>query len=223
MTMQVWKKSATRPSGALADQEVVQRVRAGDKALFEILMRRHNQTLYRAVRSYLKDGSDVQDAMQEAYLKAYAKLDQFKGEAAFSTWLVRIGVNEALQHLRRERQMQRHTDPEVRAERLNQLPDGGMNPEQKAMQEQNHRLLEAAIDKLPEAYRSVYMLREVEGMDVAGVAQSLGLSEGNVKVRLHQAKAMLKETLMSVETATPAFEFGNKHCDRLVAWVMARI
>lgn len=221
--MQVLGKTAAPLNGALTDLEVVHRVKDGDKALFEILMRRHNQTLYRAVRSYLKDGSDVEDAMQEAYLKAYAKLDQFKGEAAFSTWLVRIGVNEALQHLRRERHMQRLADADVHAERLDQLPDGGMNPEQRSMQEQNHRLLEAAIDKLPEAYRSVYMLREVEDMGVADVAESLGLSEGNVKVRLHRAKAMLKESLMSVETATPAFEFGNKHCDRLVAWVMARI
>lgn len=110
------------PTG-LPDQEVVERVRSGEKGLYEILMRRYNQTLYRAVRSYLRDGDDVQDAMQEAYVKAYTKLDQFKGDSAFSTWLVRIGINEALQVLRKQRTMHIYTDPGQRAEGLTQLPD----------------------------------------------------------------------------------------------------
>lgn len=209
---------------SLSDLEVVERVRNGEKALCEILMRRHNQTLYRAVRSYLKDGDDVQDAMQEAYVKAFSKLDQYKGDAAFSTWLVRIGINEALQALRKQRALHVYADPEVRAERLTQLPDTGqMNPEQRTIREEHRRLLEQAVDRLPEDYRAVYMLREVEEMSVGEVSQSLDISEANVKVRLHRAKNMVKDALMGAQEPASAFGFGNAHCDALVALVMARI
>lgn len=209
---------------SLSDLEVVERVRNGEKALYEILMRRHNQTLYRAVRSYLKDDDDVQDAMQEAYVKAFTKLDQYKGDAAFSTWLVRIGINEALQALRKQRTLHVYADPEVRAERLTQLPDTGqMNPEQRTIREEHKRLLEQAVDRLPEDYRAVYMLREVEEMSVAEVSQSLDISEANVKVRLHRAKNMVKDALMGAQEPAAAFGFGNAHCDALVAAVMARI
>lgn len=208
----------------MGDGEVIDRITQGEKGLYEILMRRYNQTLFRAVRSYLPELADVEDAMQETYLKAYAKLDQFKGESAFSTWLVRIGINEALQHLRKSRTMRVHSDPEVRMEQLSELPDTGqMNPEQRTIQGEHRRLLEQAIDRLPEGYRAVYMLREVEGMNVAEAAQCLDLSEANVKVRLHRAKSMLKETIWKHHVEAPAFEFGNSHCDRLVEAVMARI
>lgn len=211
------------PTG-LPDQELVERVRSGEKGLYEILMRRYNQTLYRAVRSYLRDGDDVQDAMQEAYVKAYTKLDQFKGDSAFSTWLVRIGINEALQVLRKQRTMHIYTDPGQRAEGLTQLPDTGqMNPEQRTIRDEHRRLLEQAVDRLPDGYRAVYMLREVEEMSVAEVSQVLGISESNVKVRLHRAKIMVKDALLSAHQAGAAFEFGNAHCDALVAAVMARI
>lgn len=211
------------PTG-LPDQELVERVRSGEKGLYEILMRRYNQTLYRAVRSYLRDGDDVQDAMQEAYVKAYTKLDQFKGDSAFSTWLVRIGINEALQVLRKQRTMHIYTDPGQRAEGLTQLPDTGqMNPEQRTIRDEHRRLLEQAVDRLPDGYRAVYMLREVEEMSVAEVSQVLGITESNVKVRLHRAKIMVKDALLSAHQAGAAFEFGNAHCDALVAAVMARI
>jgi RNA polymerase sigma-70 factor (ECF subfamily) len=208
----------------LADKEVIARVTHGEKELYEILMRRYNQTLFRAVRSYLDRQEDVEDAMQETYLKAYSKLDQFKGEAAFSTWLVRIGINESLQRLRRSRTMRIHSDPEVRMEQLQQLSDNGqMNPEQRTIQGEDRRLMEQAIGKLPETYRAVYMLREVEGMSVAEVSHCLDISEANVKVRLHRAKSMLKESIWGHHAASPVFEFGNSHCDRIVAAVMARI
>ncbi|MCL4281579.1 MAG: RNA polymerase sigma factor [Flavobacteriales bacterium] len=221
--MEALRMNIPGPTG-LPDQEVVERVRSGEKGLYEILMRRYNQTLYRAVRSYLRDGDDVQDAMQEAYVKAYTKLDQFKGDSAFSTWLVRIGINEALQVLRKQRTMHIYTDPGQRAEGLTQLPDTGqMNPEQRTIRDEHRRLLEQAVDRLPDGYRAVYMLREVEEMSVAEVSQVLGITESNVKVRLHRAKIMVKDALLSAHQAGAAFEFGNAHCDALVAAVMARI
>jgi len=208
----------------LSDKEVLIRVLSGEKALYEILMRRHNQTLYRAIRSYLQQGEDVEDAMQETYLKAFAKLDQFKGESAFSTWLVRIGINEALQQLRRSRMLRVHADPDVRLDQIGQLPDREqMNPEQRTIHGEQRRLLEQAMDKLPANYRAVYMLRDVEGMSVADTAHCLELSESNVKVRLHRAKDMLKETIWKYHAEAPAFEFGSAHCDRLVESVMAQI
>lgn len=221
--MEALKYSPERRS-TLAEREVIARVILGEKGLYEILMRRYNQTLFRAVRSYLDRQEDVEDAMQETYLKAYAKLDQFKGDAAFSTWLVRIGINESLQKLRKSRTLRVHTNPDVRMEQLQQLPDNGqMNPEQRTIQGESKRLMEQAIDKLPEAYRAVYMLREVEGMNVAEVAHCLDISEANVKVRLHRAKSMLKESIWGAHAGAPAFEFGNSHCDHIVAAVMARI
>lgn len=221
--MKALKTNAPQPAG-LTDLQVVERVKEGETGLYEILMRRYNQTLYRAVRSYLKDADDVQDAMQEAYVKAYTKLDQYKGDAAFSTWLVRIGINEALQVLRRQRTLHVYADPDVRAERLTQLPDTGqMNPEQRTILDEHRRLLEQAVERLPEDYRAVYMLREVEEMSVAEVSLALGISEPNVKVRLHRAKNMVKEALMGAQEPAVAFEFGSAHCDALVALVMARI
>lgn len=210
--------------GGMADGTVIERVLGGEKELYEILMRRYNQALYRAVRSYLRKADDVEDAMQEAYLKAYAKLGQFKGDSSFSTWLIRIGINEALQQLRKERTLHVHRNADVGPGQLHRIPDNGqMNPEQRTMEGENRRLLEQAIDALPEGYRAVYMLREVEGMDVAGTARCLELSESNVKVRLHRAKEMLKEAIWKQHATARAFEFGNTHCDRLVEAVMARI
>ncbi|MCC6838820.1 MAG: RNA polymerase sigma factor [Flavobacteriales bacterium] len=217
------KRAELQNSASWTDRDVVERVVGGETGLYEILMRRHNQTLYRAVRSYLHDGEDVEDAMQEAYLKAFAKLSQFKGESAFSTWLVRIGINEALQQLRKQRTMRVVSDT-ADAEQLERIADTGqMNPEQRTIQGEHRRLLEQAIDRLPEGYRAVYMLREVEGMAVAEVARALDLTESNVKVRLHRAKDMLKEALWKEHAQAPAFEFGSSRCDRLVEVVLARI
>lgn len=208
----------------LSDHEVLARVLAGEKGLYEILMRRYNQRLYRVVRSYLTDPADVQDAMQDAYVKAYEKLDQFKGGAAFSTWLIRIGINEALQRLKRMRTAHRHIHPDLRTDELQHMPDTHTtDPEEQIGRNENKAMLERAIDSLPETYRVVYMLREVEEASVTEVAAVLGISESNVKVRLHRAKALLKEALYEQHLGREAFTFGNAHCDLLVQAVMARI
>ena len=193
----------------LTDAEVIDRVVHGEKRLFAILMRRYNQTLYRAVRSYLQKRAEVEDAMQDTYLKAYAKLGGFKREAAFSTWLVRIGINEALQQLRRSRLLRVHADPAVRAEQLCQLPDTRQpDPQRRIILEEDQRNMEQAINRLPESYRAVYMLRAVEAMSVSEVACSLGLSESNVKVRLHRAKCLLKEAVGGMHARVPTVERG---------------
>jgi RNA polymerase sigma factor (sigma-70 family) len=209
-------------SAVMADEEVVRRVIAGEKGLYEILLRRYNQTLYRVVRGYLREEADVEDIMQETYLKVYEKLHQYKGEATFSTWLIRIGINEALQRIKRAKKDPAHLASGM--DLMTQLPDHTqMNPEKRTMHHETRSMVEGAIDRLPEAYRTVYILRELEDMTNAEVATLLGITESNVKVRLHRAKAGLRNALLEHLADVPAFEFGTHRCDRMVTAIMERI
>ena len=210
--------------GKMSDTEVIRRILSGEKELFEILMRRYNQTLYRVIRSYMTVESDVEDAMQEAYLKAYEKLDQFRGNAAFSTWLVRIGMNEALQRIRKNKRIFFIDEQAEASGRIIQLPDNGqMNPEKNVIKHETRLMVEKSIDQLSEKYRVIFMLHQVEGMSNTEIAAALDLTESNVKVRLHRAKKMLKEELFKQSVDVSAFEFGNSRCDRIVQFVMDRI
>ena len=216
----------TEYQAQLSDNDIVKRVLTGEKDLFEILLRRNNQILYRVIRSYLKDDDDVQDAMQEAYLKAYGKLHQFQGNAAFSTWLIRIGINEALIRIRTEKKIRPlySKQDDLQSEKILQLPASNqMNPEKKIIQKEVRVLIEQAIDLLPPRYRTVYVLKEVEGLEIGEIANCLSLSESNVKVRLHRAKNLLKNALYDLSAEAEIFEFGKSRCDILVQSVMHRI
>lgn len=215
-------KKADYKTTKMPDIVVIQRVLDGEKELFEILVRRYNQTLYRVIRSYLKLEEDIEDTMQDTYLKAFGKLHQFKDDAAFSTWLVRIGINEALQRIRKRSSVQSLKN--VQAENDVFQPESQqMNPEKKAIQNETRLLLEKAVDQLPEKYRVVYVLREVEKMDHKSIAKCLGLSEGNVKVRFHRSKEMLKEIFCKLSNDVELFEFGDSRCDKLTSYVMQKI
>lgn len=209
----------------LDDSVIVQRILAGEKELFEILLRRHNQRLFRIIRSYLKDGDEVQDAMQNAYLKAFDKLYQFQGTSTFSTWLIRIGINEALLRLKNMKRTKviHLNSQDVGVESLNQIRDSQIGPERKIINQESKQLLEKAIDNLPEKYRVVYMLKEVEGLPSHEVCESLGLTDSNMKVRLHRAKSLLKESLFQLSVTADVFEFGNSRCDAVVNFVMNAI
>ncbi len=223
--MQV-KKIRDYRSYEIKDFEIVNRVLHGEKELYEILLRRYNQTLYRAVRSYVQDENEVADVMQETYLKAFEKLHQFRKKASFSTWLIRIGINEALMQLRANKSRPQHESAYTPSNRtlIDKLTDvNKMNPEKKAIQKETRYFLERAIDLLPEKYRSVYMLREVEGLNNSEAATCLQISENNAKVRLHRAKSLLKERLYDLTDRTEIYEFGNNRCDELVSRVMSRI
>jgi len=209
----------------LDDNAIIRRILAGDKALFEILLRRYNQTLYRVIRSYLKDQDEVQDAMQNAYLKAFDKLFQFHGNSSFSTWLIRIGINEALLRLKDVKKgnvMFLHSQ-DINPEIVNQIADQQMNPEKAIFHEEAKLMLESAIDGLPEKYRLIYILKEVEGLSNAEISDGLGLTDSNVKVRLHRAKALLKDILFQLSATREVFEFGNSRCDTVVRLVMKKI
>ncbi|MET6999326.1 RNA polymerase sigma factor [Chitinophaga defluvii] len=219
-------KTKSDESSKMPDNTVVKRILSGEKELFEILLRRYNQTLYRAIRSYLKEEEDINDVMQDTYLKAYEKLQQYQGAAAFSTWLIRIGINEALLRIRNSRKHQMlYTEPTSHtSEKIFQLSDyHQMNPEKQAIQQEIRRLIERSIDQLSDKYRVIYVLKEVEGMENSDIAACLGISDSNVKVRLHRAKNLLKDALYKQAASKDIFEFGNQRCDLLVDNVMKRI
>jgi RNA polymerase sigma factor (sigma-70 family) len=209
-------------SSRLDDNVIVSRIINGEKELFEIILRRYNQKLYRVIRSYLRAPEDIQDAMQDTYLKAFDKLQQFHGDSAFSTWLIRIGINEALQRIKKSKVAEFQGTHESIDKKTSQLPaDKQMNPEHSAIMLETKKLLESAIDELPEKYRAIYVMREIEDMNNAEIALCLGLTESNVKVRHHRSKNLMKEALLNLSADNEIFEFGNARCNAMVTIVMS--
>lgn len=208
----------------LPDEAVVSRVLDGQVALFEILMRRHNERLYRAARAILRDEAEAEDVMQQAYVNAYAHLRQFDGRASFATWLTRIAVNEAISRARRRGRYDSFDDQDPAFEKVLPMPPTN-NPERQAFAGEMKVILESSIDSLPDGLREVFMLREVEGLSTAETASSLSVSEDVVKTRLSRARATLRRTLYDRVGATAAqsFTFLRPRCDRVVAAVLARI
>lgn len=215
---------------ALPDHEIVRRVRAGESALFEILMRRHNQRLYRVARAVIRDESDVEDVMQQAYIKAFTHLDQFEERAQFSTWLTQIALREAFSRRRKLRRIDavvawtaRHEQDRVEPMDAFASPQAG--PERQAYARELSGVIEAAVDTLPEIYRTVFMLREIEGLTTSETAASLALGEEAVKTRLHRARAMIRRAITDrIGTVLPgAFQFQAPRCDRVVAAVFAQL
>jgi len=204
----------------IADEEIVARVVADDVALFEILIRRHNQRIYRTVRAVLGTDDDAEDVMQQAYLNAYQHLNQFAGNARFSTWLTRIAVNEALGR-RRKRGPFGEGDDEVIMNLVESTPD----PEQQATASELRQVLEREIAALPDSFRLVLVMRDVEGLSTAETAACLDISEDLVKTRLHRGRTLLRDNLYrrAGVTLESLFTFGNARCDRLVASVMTAI
>lgn len=211
----------------ISDTTIVQRVIAGEKQLYEILLRRNNQKLFRVIRSYLKETQEIEDIMQNTYLKAFEKLHQFKYNSTFSTWLIRIGINEALARLKTKGRVfiLNENDEEYPKSKILEIPNerNQLNPEQEAIRNETKIMLEKAIDNLELKYRSVYMLREIEEMSMAEISDCLNLSVANVKVRLHRAKAKIKENLFTLSASKDVFEFGFSKCDTLVEKVMQKI
>ena len=219
--MQIAMTAAADPgTGAdLSDEDIVARVRAGDASLFELIMRRHNQRLYRAARSILRDEAEIEGVLQETYVRAFTHLDQFLGRAQFSTWLTRIAVHEALARRKRRRRV---TDLEEIVDKVASLEAG---PEDQAFQTELRRIFEVSIDLVPDAYRTVFVLRDIEGLSTAETAASLSIPEETVKTRLHRARRQLRRQLERAlgGTVQDVFAFGNERCDRVVAAVLQRV
>jgi RNA polymerase sigma-70 factor (ECF subfamily) len=206
------------------DEEIVTQVLGGNTGMFELLMRRYNERVYRAARAILRDDSEAEDVMQQAYVNAFTHLSQFNGSARFSTWLLRITINEALARVRRQGRYQTFDDELTLVEPF-MSPNPAENPERQTFTEELRALLEWAIDTLPDGTREVFVLREVEGLSTAEAAESLGVSEDVVKTRLSRGRASLRRVLLerTGATAPEAFRFYRPRCDRVVANVMTRI
>jgi RNA polymerase sigma-70 factor, ECF subfamily len=209
-----------------ADEDIVKRVLGGETALYEILMRRYNQRLYRVARSILRNDGDAEDVMQEAYVRAYEHLNQFAGQAKFSTWLTKIAVYEALGRLRRQGRTE-NLDSVLNSDRhvMARMTSDTRDPERQAYDHELRIVLEGAIDSLPETYRLVFMLRAVEGMSVAETAGCLDIGVEAVKTRLHRARSLLRKDLQQRAGVVTAqtFPFHLSRCDRVVEAVFRRI
>ncbi|HEY0939750.1 MAG TPA: RNA polymerase sigma factor [Steroidobacter sp.] len=208
------------------DATLVDRIVAGDQPAFELLMRRHNRRLYRIARATLRNATDAEDAVQEAYLLAYQSLHQFRGDASLSTWLSRLVLNECLGRLRRYNRRQ-NVVPIVNAPtELDAVADGESTlPEQVTDRAQFRALVEAKLDELPQDFRIAFVLRSVEELSVEETARILEIPEATVRSRHFRAKSLLRESLArELDLAErDAFEFGGARCDRVVATVMAKV
>ena len=212
----------------LGDAELAALARQGDGAAFRVIMQRHNRRLYRAARAVLHDDAEAEDVVQEAYVRAFAALGDFRGDSSLATWLTRIALNEALGRLRRRR-------PTLDIETFDARPEArvipfplmspDMNPEQAAARQDVRRLLERAIDGLPEPFRVVFVLRDVEELSIEETAAQLGLRPETVKTRLHRARRRLREALDAelASALTDAFPFAGARCARITDAVLKRL
>lgn len=217
------------PPERMADLELAACAAGGDHRAFETIMRRHNRLLFRAARSILQNDEEAEDAVQDAYLQAFHALGSFRAEARLSTWLVRIAVNQALGRLRKRSADVISLDgvmdaPKARTEAwMEQDPND--RPEAAAARAELRKLIEARIDKLPEAFRPVFVLRAVEELTVEETAAALGIPEATVRTRFFRARSLLREGLsrdmdMAYEDA---FSFDGERCDRIVECVLAKL
>ncbi|MFL9959281.1 RNA polymerase sigma factor [Paraburkholderia nemoris] len=206
------------------EREVVRRIVAGDRSAFEWLMRQHNRRLYRLARATLRDGTEVEDALQAAYLSAYRSIARFRSDATLFTWLSRLCYGRLRRAARRQNVIpmvdaNTHVDIDAMTAQDSDSPD-------KAVARAELRaLLERKLDELPEVFRVVFVLRSVEELSVEETAQCLDIPEATVRSRHFRARSLLRESLAhDIDLAErDVFEFGGAHCDRVVANVLSRV
>jgi RNA polymerase sigma-70 factor, ECF subfamily len=221
------QKNSLAQMAAADDSELLQSAREGNATAFDTLIRRHDRFLYRIARSVLLDDYEAEDVVQETFIKAFKGLENFRGEARLSTWLTRIALNEALARKRRRRNT---VELEALQHRTNALEPSPMiapaqDPELSTAQQQIRKLLERAIDGLPDSLRTVFVMRDVEELSTAEAARLLGLGEPTVKTRLHRARRMLRELLGDQIAASlnDVFPFERQRCDLLVERVLNQV
>lgn len=203
------------------DLAVIDRVLAGDIAFYEIIIRRYNPLVYKVGRSYGMQHEDVQDAMQDTFISAYEKLSQFQRKSQLSTWLIRIMINKCLYKMNmQEKNVPLSTNGDSSALQQQFTP---VEPGKFPLQTELKKILELSLEKLPEQYRLVFLLRETENFSVAETAEALNITPLNVKVRLHRAKAMMREYLEQWYTRSDIYEFNLKYCSAVVENVLAKI
>jgi RNA polymerase sigma factor (sigma-70 family) len=206
-------------NNTLSDAEVLEKVLAGESSLYEIIIRRYNPLLYKIGRSYGLVHEDVQDVMQETYITGYEKLYQFQGKSQLSTWLTRIMINKCIYRMKRkvDNIPLNITDAHIEEQ------TAGNAAEKFPLQNELKRIMEVSLEKLPEAYRLVFLLRETENFSVAQTAEALNITEINVKVRLNRAKSMLRENIEQWYSKSDIYEFNLKYCTQVVDAVLKDI
>ena len=214
---------------ALADSDLAQCISRGDREAIRFVVKRYNQVLFRTARAILRDDGEAEDAVQEAYVKAFDAIDTFRGDAKLGTWLVRIAANEALGRRRRVRRAAEviplaadiGAEEEVEA----MAAPASATPENEALRAEARRITESHIDALPDAFRAVFVLRAVEELSVEETAAALDIPEATVRTRFFRARGLLRESISrSMDVALgEAFHFAGDRCDRITEAVMARI
>lgn len=208
---------------SLTDDVIISRVLLGKREDYEILVRRYNNLLYKTARGILSKEEDVEDVMQEAYIRGFEKLHQFRSEARFSTWLGRILINCALQHLNKLKGKVHVSIDALGGDEIGTIVDEQVLETSPQVSENIKAALESAINHLPEKYRVVFILREIEQVSVAETAEMLAITEENVKIRLHRAKNMLKNMLRAEVNSLDLFPFRATRCAMIAARVMDHI
>lgn len=205
------------PVTNLPDEELIKGIKEGNKEYFRLIVKRYNQRMYRIAVSYGVYDDDCEEVIQKAYITAYEKIHQFRGEAKFSTWLIRILINECLMLKRRDKKR-------VDINETVTFPSGDhLNPETIFMEKERKEIIENAVIQLPEKYRAVYVLKEIEGFSIENISEVLSISQVNTKVRLHRARAMMKEFLGNETDLSDLLRFGDERCDRVTGKVMQHI
>ena len=210
----------------IKESEIIKRILGGEKELYEILVKRNNQKLFRIIRSYIKDFAEIEDIMQDSYVKAFTKLYQFKLDSTFSTWLIRIGINESLARIKEKGKLYHLNEDSynLKSNTILEIPDSKqLNPQDKMIRNEAKQVLENAIDSLDIKYKTVYIMKEVEEMSLKEISIALDLTVANVKIRVHRSKEMLKDKLFEVTNNKSIFEFGLSRCDKITDKVMVLI
>ncbi|MDG4892572.1 RNA polymerase sigma factor [Mesorhizobium sp. WSM4976] len=218
------RRDATEIIAASGDLELARRAMARDGAAFRAVIKTHNQRLYRIARGVVRDDAEAEDIVQEAYVRAFAHLESFRGDASLGTWLSRIVINEALGRLRKRRRtvaMPENSQAEIIQFPLNPSDD----PERTMAQRQILQLVERATDSLPDVYRMAFVARVIEGLSIEETSELLGVRPQTVKTRLHRARALLRKALDDQigPVLLEAFPFAGRRCERLTAAVMKRL
>jgi RNA polymerase sigma-70 factor, ECF subfamily len=230
MTMKPSSSSRAESSKDAADSVLVGAIAQGDHAAFETLMRRYNGKLFRIARSIVKDDSDAEDVLQDAYMDAYRHIDDFRGDSQVATWLTRIVINQALMRLRKEKRrsvivpFREPGSGEAERAEVDVADRTTESPSSRLLRGEIRRILERRIDELPLSFRTVFIMREVEDMSVEETAEALGIAAATVRSRLFRARALLRESLArEMDMATvDVFAFAGARCDRIVAAVLLR-
>jgi RNA polymerase sigma-70 factor (ECF subfamily) len=213
----------------MPDAELARRVAGGSEPAFRILMKRYNQALFRTARSILRDDTEAEDALQDAYMSACRAIGAFRGDAKLATWLTRIVVNESLARLRKSRRgaevipIDGDADAALAIAEIRMSEESPNPTERAAISAESRRLIEAKIDELPDVFRTVFVMRAVEDMTVEEIAASLDIPEATVRTRFFRARGLMREALAreTDRAVESAFSFAGERCDRIVERVIA--